>query len=153
MVAGDVAVGGQAEERLEVVDGPEPWVSMSLVASIVPVGPVRSAAMACARVLDAGLRGCARGSAGGEVLLDERDVARLHEIDGPGHGVGPEAVDVLGLGTDDVARLGQERVWASGELALGEEVGEDPDDVVAELALVPVDARIEGVAAAGELAS
>ena len=123
---------------------------MSFVASIVPVGPVRSAAIACAL---ASMLGCWVGPAGplvAKLSLTNADVARLHEIDGPRHGVGPEPVDVLGLITDHVAGLGQEGVGVR-ELALREEVGEDPDDVVAELALVPVHARIERVAAAGEL--
>ena len=122
---------------------------MSLVASIVPNGPVRAAAMACA--LSSMLGWAAPwGPSVGEVLRDEALVARLHQVHGPGQGVGPEAVDVLSLGPHGGAGLGEQRM-RSGEVALGEEIGEDPDHVVAELHLVAVDTGIEGVAAPCEL--
>ena len=92
------------------------------------------------------LGSAAPAALGGEVLLDERRVAGLQQVHGPGHGVGPEAVDVLALRPDDGAGLGEERVGV-GERALGEQVGQDPHHVVAELALVAVDAGIEVVAA------
>ena len=113
---------------------------MSSVASIVPMGPVLSAAMACAA---SSMLGVAL-PAGSEVLLDEGRVARLEQVHGPGDGVGPQPVHVLSLCADDGACLGEQCVGIA-ERALREEVRQDPHHVVAELALVAVDARVEGV--------
>ena len=106
--------------------------------------------MACAAVLDAGFARSQRALRR-EVLRDEGRVARLEQVDGPGHGVSPETVDVLTGGpADDVAGLREQRMGIR-EVPLGEEVGQDPDHVVTEFHLVAVDAGVEGVGAADEL--
>ena len=94
---GDVAVGGEAEQRLEVVDGPES-LGVDVVRRLHRAARARPVGGDGVRArLDAGLLCRTGGPAGGEVLLDELDVARLQEIDRPWHGIGPEPVDVLGL--------------------------------------------------------
>ncbi len=94
----------------------------------------------------AGLGGPDRG----EIRLDERDVAGLEQVCRPRNRGGPQTVDVLCLGPDGVARLCEQGVGV-GEVALGEQIGEDADHVVAELALVAVHPRVEGVAAPSDL--
>ena len=120
---------------------------MSLVASIVPIGPVRSAAMACAA---SSMLGSAVAPAPpvAKFCLDERRVTGLEEVHGPRHGVGPEAVHVLALRTDDGARLGEQRLGVAVG-ALGEEIGQDAHHVVAELALVAVHTGVEVVCRCG----
>ena len=108
---------------------------------MIPPGPVRSVAMAWAA---SSMLGCRhQGPFGGEVLLHEAQVPGLHQVDGPGPRVRPEAVVVdSGPGPDDVAGL-EEQCVGIGEIALGEQVGQDTDDVVAEFGRVAVDTGVQ----------
>jgi hypothetical protein len=145
---GQVAVGGQAHQRLVVVDRPVA-VGVDVVGrSMIPPGPSgrrrwRGPCPRCSARTH-------RRALGGEVRFDEAEIPGLHQVDGPGPRVGPQSRLVLALGADDLARLEQQRLGI-GEVPFGEEVGQDADDVVAELGLVAVDAGVQMVAAAGDL--
>ena len=145
---GDVTVGGQTQHGLVVVDGP-----IALEVDVVGglhdarrAGPIgRDGVGGC---FDAGL-GRTLGTVGPEVLLHEGKIPGLQQIGGPQPRVGPYPVVVLACGSDHRTCFEQERM-SVGELTLGEEVGEDADDVVAVLGLVAVDAGVHLVAAPGD---
>ena len=146
---GQPVVGPQAHQRLVVVDGPVA-VGVDVVGLLHdPAGPGAVGGDQVGGGLDARL-GLPARAAGGEVGLDEAQVARLEQVDGPEPGVGPHAVVVLGLGADDVTRPVEQPV-RPGRVALGEQVGQDPDDVVAELLVVAVRAGLELVAGPDDL--
>ena len=147
-VVRDVAVGGQAEQGLEVVVGP-----VSLRVDVVrglhrPHRPRAVRRDAVRGLFDARLRGAA--PTGGEILLHERLVTGLEQVHGPGNGVRPQAVHVLARCSHHIAGLGEQRVRVAVR-ALREQVGQNAHHVVAELALVAVDAGVEVVAAACDL--
>ena len=99
-------------------------------------------------ILDARLRRVA--APGGEILLHERLVTGLEQVDGPGNGVRPQTVHVLARCSHDIACLGEQRVRVAVR-ALREQVGQNAHHVVAELALIAIDAGVEVVAAACDL--
>src|SRR5580704_4841418 len=146
---GEVAVGRQAQQGFVVVCGPIPLevdVQGRLHDPRGP-GPVRGYGMR--GVLDARL--ChTHGSFRAEILLYEREISRLHQVDRPRPRVRPGSVDVLTLGPDHVARL-EQQCTGIGEVSLGEEIDQNADDIVAELRPIAVDSRVQGVAAPSDL--
>ncbi len=90
------------------------------------------------------------GPFGVEVGLDEAQVAGLEQVDGPDPGIGPHSVVVLRLGADHVPGAVQQPVRA-GRVALGEQVGQDADDIMAEFLVVTVGAGLQLVAVADDL--
>ncbi len=146
---GQPFVGGQAGQRLVVVDGPVA-VGVDVVGLLHdPARPGPVGRDQVRGVLDARL-GLPGRPLGAEVGLDEAQVTGLEQVDGPDPGVGPHPVVVLGLGADHVPGPVQQRVRA-GEVALAEQVGQDADHVVAELGVVPVGPGAQLVAGPDDL--
>ena len=145
----DVAVGGEAEQGLEVVGGPVA-LGVDVVGGLHrPQRPVRSAAMACAA---SSMLGSAASSApGGEILLDERLVTGLEQVDGPGNGEGPETVHVLALCPDDSACLGEQRVRVAVKEPCVNRLVRIPTTSWLYSLSIAVDAGVEVVAAARDL--